>query len=214
MTRKELSPPRLALWWLRHMCLDDNNEALTGDLIERFQEGRTRGWFWRQVFIVWTYKVWGAIWRRWSFFFYAAAGAVAMSLFSYDHTLGKVSAWLDWSELPWPWSQIAFELSSPAIVTLATLPILALGLVIEHSFRWAYIFRTWFINFLLIALDHYSIDLFPGLLRSIPGDPYHKILVIPGVVQVLLLASTFLVAAWLGCPMTGRVDRSEKLTAY
>ena len=35
--------------------------------------------------------------------------------------------------------------------------------------------------------------------RPVPGDPDHKFLIIPGVAQVVLSFSTFLLAAWLGC---------------
>ncbi len=53
------------------------------------------------------------------------------------------------------------------------------------------------INLVLIALGHYSIDFLPWLLRPGPGEPYHKMLIIPWGFQILFF-STFLVAAWLG----------------
>jgi len=42
-------PPRLALWLLEHACFGAYGEALTGDLIEHYQTGHSRWWFWRQV---------------------------------------------------------------------------------------------------------------------------------------------------------------------
>jgi hypothetical protein len=45
MTRSR--PPRLALALLRRWLDDD--EPLTGDLLERFAAGRSRLWFWREV---------------------------------------------------------------------------------------------------------------------------------------------------------------------
>jgi hypothetical protein len=63
-----------------------------------------------------------------------------------------------WWTLPWPWSQLVFELSPTALLALAALPALAAGLVI---------------NLALIALGHYSIDFLPWLLRPGPGEPYH-----------------------------------------
>lgn len=209
MTRGKSNPPRLALWLLRHRSPDDHDEALTGDLVERFREGQSRSWLWRQVFFACAYSVFGAIRLRWSFFCYAIAGTAAMNTFSPHHSLGLVSEWLHWSDLPWPWSQLIFELSSPAIVALASLSILAIGLRIAHSLHWLYLLRTWIASFVLIAISQYSIDMFPWLLRSIPGDPYHKVLIVPQVVQVLFLASTFLVAAWLGCPIVKPAHKSE-----
>jgi len=212
MTSREANPPRLAIWCLRHLCPGTHNEALTGDLIERLEEGASRSWFWRQVFVACTTGVWNEIRCRWVFLCYAAAGTVAVCL-APVHGPTRVPMWLHWSDLPWPLSQFVFELSSPVILTLAGLCVLAGGLAIEQSFRLAYLLRTWIINFALIAIGHYSIDAFPWLLRPIPGDPYHKVLVIPPAAQVLLLFSAFLVAAWLGCPMTKRADGAQGLTA-
>jgi hypothetical protein len=215
MTSKESRPPGLALWLLRHACPGESKEALAGDLVERFREGQTRSWFWRQVLIASTIGVLSSIRRRWPLFCYAFAGTAAMVFSSYIQPLGPASvhSWQDWSDLPWPWSQLVFELSSPAIVALASLSFLAAGLVIARSFRWASLLRTWIINLALIAIGHYSIDLFPWLLRSIPGDPNHMVLIVPGAVQLLLIASAFLVAAWLGCPLVKHAHKSESRVA-
>ena len=52
-----VKPPRLAVWLLEHFGPELNQEALAGDLNEAFQQGRSKGWYWRQVL--------GAIrWRR------------------------------------------------------------------------------------------------------------------------------------------------------
>jgi hypothetical protein len=51
MSRLESNPPRSAIWLLRHACPGSDNQALTGDLIEKFREGRSHGWFWKQVLI-------------------------------------------------------------------------------------------------------------------------------------------------------------------
>jgi hypothetical protein len=213
MTGKESSPPGLALWLLRHTCPGEHKEALAGDLVERFREGQTRSWFWKQVFIASTVSVVGSIRRRWPLFCYAIAGTIAMGFEPLRQVSASLHSLLHWSDLPWPWSQLIFELSSPAIVALTSLSILAVGLEITRSFRWAYLLRTWIINLTLIAIGHYSIDMFPWLLRSVPGDPYHKALIVPGAMQISLLVSTFLVAAWLGCPMVEHVDKSERRTA-
>jgi hypothetical protein len=208
VTGSKSNPPRLALWWLRHTCLGDHGEVLAGDLIERFREGATRGWLWKQVLIASIMSASVQIRRRWAIFCYAAAGTVAMYSTPIYEPI-RISAWLHWSDLPWPLSQFVFELSTAAFVTLTTLTVLAAGLLIQHSFRWTYVFRTWIINFGLIGIGHYSIDAFPWLLRPIPGNPYGKVLIIPEAVRVLLLVSTFVVAAWLGCPIIEPIGNSK-----
>lgn len=46
---KPANPPRMAVWILQHFGPEFNQEALTGDLNEAFQQGRSQGWYWRQV---------------------------------------------------------------------------------------------------------------------------------------------------------------------
>src|ERR1700722_5624704 len=45
----ERVPPRLALWLLKSWGSPYHRESLAGDLIEQYQEGRSRTWCWRQV---------------------------------------------------------------------------------------------------------------------------------------------------------------------
>ena len=47
MNRHE--PPKLAKWVLKHF--GSANEALAGDLIEEYAQGRSAAWYWRQVLI-------------------------------------------------------------------------------------------------------------------------------------------------------------------
>jgi hypothetical protein len=49
MNRVRSGPPALAVWLLGRFCPKRNREAITGDLLERFGEGRSAGWFWRQA---------------------------------------------------------------------------------------------------------------------------------------------------------------------
>jgi hypothetical protein len=43
-------PPTVATWTLKHF--GSSNEALTGDLVEEYRQGRSTAWYWRQVLIV------------------------------------------------------------------------------------------------------------------------------------------------------------------
>jgi hypothetical protein len=212
MIGKKSNPPRLAIWWLQHACPGSDKDALTGDLIERFREGQTRGWFWRQVFIASIVSVLGEIRQHWPHFCYAAVGTVVTWFFWDAHALYFVPG-PQWSALPWPLSQLAFELSRPVLLALAALSILAAGLVIQAAFRWISLLRTGMINLALITLGHYSNDLFPWLHRPVPGNPYVRYPVIPPIVQLVLSFSTFLVAAWLGCTRSRHGDEFQSQAA-
>jgi len=42
-------PPRIARWVLEHLTTAEQRDALSGDLLEEFRGGRSRGWYRRQV---------------------------------------------------------------------------------------------------------------------------------------------------------------------
>lgn len=43
-------PPLLATWMLR-LVVGPHSESLEGDLLEGWRSGRSRAWYWRQVFV-------------------------------------------------------------------------------------------------------------------------------------------------------------------
>jgi len=43
------APPRVAVWCLTHLARSERGRAILGDLLERFEEGESRAWFWRQT---------------------------------------------------------------------------------------------------------------------------------------------------------------------
>jgi hypothetical protein len=193
-------PPRLAIWLLNRVCAG-GSEALAGDLVERFREGQTRVWFWRQVLIVLAIGALGKMRRYWPYLSYAAAGSAIPALLW--RTVEGVPAALHWWALPWPLSQIAFEGSRSALLALAAVPVLAVGLRISLAFRWVSLFRTAAINLTLLALGHYLLgylDTVPWLIRPVPGNPHlMRILAMPPPVVEFLFFSLFLVSAWAGC---------------
>jgi len=48
---KSSKPPVLATWLLEHMRFCDAHDAVIGDLMEGFRQGRSPSWYWRQVFV-------------------------------------------------------------------------------------------------------------------------------------------------------------------
>jgi hypothetical protein len=192
------NPPTRAIWFLRHACPGDK-EALTGDLIERFREGQTRGWFWRQVLVAFIVGVLGEIRRHWPHFFYAIAGTVAPAIL-FRGVKPFPIGW--WTTLPWPWFEYLPLLGLWTQLVLAALPVLAAGLVICRIFRWVSLLRTVLINLALITLGHYAFVLF------LPSNPYNRAIIFPSIVQMrmVILFSSFLVAAWLGCASPRNTD--------
>ena len=60
------TPPKSARWLLRQFGSSPNNNAVIGDLDERYREGRSRIWYWRQAAVAivvsflneaWTHKL-------------------------------------------------------------------------------------------------------------------------------------------------------------
>jgi hypothetical protein len=42
-------PPRVATWLLEHFRSGSGGDYITGDLMEAYQRGRSRAWYWKQV---------------------------------------------------------------------------------------------------------------------------------------------------------------------
>jgi hypothetical protein len=208
MKAPKSNPPNFAVWLLRHICPGGDNEALTGDLIERFHEGQTPAWFWRQVLVAFLVGVLGEIRLRWPHFSYALAGTAAPLVVS--NSVRGAGFSMHWWVLPWPWSQLILEFSPIAILASMVLPVLTAALMINGTFRWVSLFRTGLINLTLIMLGYYLHGyLNPWLTRPVPGDPYHRLYIVPEGLQLLLCFSTYLVSAWFGCPLRGRTMRAR-----
>ncbi len=103
MNGNKPNPPTSAIWLLRHVCPGRDNDALTGDLLERFREGQTRGWFWKQVLMAFAVGIMRELRQHWPAFCYAIAGAAMPAILS--NSVRGAGHWLHWSSLPWPLSQ-------------------------------------------------------------------------------------------------------------
>jgi hypothetical protein len=44
-------PPRVASWLLQSLGCSVDNDAVLGDLSERYREGKTRAWYWKQTLV-------------------------------------------------------------------------------------------------------------------------------------------------------------------
>lgn len=181
-----VQPPKFAVWLLRH-CYGEQQEALAGDLVETFAEGRSRRWFWRQTFIAL-----GA--RMWPQFCYAIAGVVTPVLFV-PGVMRRAAATLPWWNLPWPFSMLVFDLGQSLLATLPALAVLAVALVVSGRFSRRSLLRTAMFSAAVIGLAHYggaAIANHPSAPRGAPG---------PGVAMLaaLLYFASLLGASHIGC---------------
>ena len=46
---KPRTPPRLAEWLLQRLAASYRRDSLLGDVLEQYQQGRSRAWYWGQV---------------------------------------------------------------------------------------------------------------------------------------------------------------------
>jgi hypothetical protein len=51
-------PPAVATWLLEHLQSGTRKDYITGDLIEAYQGGRSRAWYWKEVFAAITVGLW------------------------------------------------------------------------------------------------------------------------------------------------------------
>ena len=61
---KRQSPPKAATWLLQLFCSSPEHESLTGDLLEEYQNGQSRFWYWRQVLAIVAIEIFRKIARR------------------------------------------------------------------------------------------------------------------------------------------------------
>jgi hypothetical protein len=80
MSNGRSQPPTLGMFLLRHLCPKDNREILIGDLLESFREGRSDGWFWRQVLIALLAGVSKGLRLHWPEICFAVAGTFVIPL--------------------------------------------------------------------------------------------------------------------------------------
>jgi hypothetical protein len=190
MNREPSQPPALAAWLLRHVCARENREELIGDLLERFAERPSRGWFWSQVLTAILVGAARSVQAHWPQVCFAIAGT-ALDYLSWPGRSQHLAQLWWWGSLglPWPLSA-AFEVSFyPAVGVLMVQPLLATLLFLNRTFSWFSLIRTYLMSFALgSALNLASIV---GAFKWFRGpEP---------LFWPLLNFFTFLVAAWIGC---------------
>lgn len=186
MSETRSGAPRAAVWLMRHLCRGRDVEALAGDLIERFGEGRSRGWFWRQTGIAIAVGADGEVRRRWPEVSFAIAGTL-VAVFQ-GKAFAGAKFMVSWWMMPWPWSILWFDGVQIGLPVATALPVLAAGLLMNGRFGWMSLARTWVLSVALLVACQYLLGEVAAL----------RVLGLPMVVASLLAGARF------GCAITRR----------
>ena len=147
MRTERSRPPRLAVWFFRRLYPKRNREAITGDLFERFREGRSDSWFWRQVLVAIFFGVSSQLKLRLTEIWFAVAGTALIWGFPWGHVfpLEAMTTSMNWgARLEW---LIVIEI----VTALMVLPLFAVLVRLRRTFGWANLLRVFFVSTMLFA---------------------------------------------------------------
>jgi hypothetical protein len=74
-------PPRIAAWILNRFSPGRDTDAIAGDLIEQYRQGRSRSWYWREVTVAVVRGTWSEAWQHRLSLVIAVAMAWILSFF-------------------------------------------------------------------------------------------------------------------------------------
>ena len=206
MNGERSQPPALAVWLLRRVCRNDDHASLVGDLFERFDEGASDGWFWRQVLTVVLIRASTGLRTHWPQVLFSIAGGVILLFGGWRILIAVLGETLiarirDWGlGLGSPMS-VVYDLGIRSLfAALMIQPILAVLLVLDRAFRWRSLLRTLLISVPLIAANVAAFEWWasPGMASV--------------VIFLALILCTLLVSAWVGCqPAPGSTMSEDKV---
>src|SRR5215469_17604164 len=216
MSNERSQPPTLAVFLLRHLCPKDNREVLIGDLIESFRDGRSDGWFWRQVLIALLVGVSKGLRLHWPQICFAVAGTLVIVLESWIIRVPAIERLrVPGISLQWPLST-AYDFGFHAALTALMLqPLLAVLLLLGRVFSWASLLRTFLISFLLVGPSRaVALVLVPAPTSGYTPPPrtfgaflmdliqfhWHPFMLVPFFI--------LLISALVGCAPSGRLRQT------
>lgn len=192
-------PPAVAVWLLRSLYPERHREALIGDLLEKFGEGHSDAWFWRQVVVA---ILVGS--PRWSDIGVAAVGTGLIWWVPWTGLIpiAERTTWLNWG------AQARWLAVIEITTALAVLPVFAWRLRLGQALGWRSLLKVFTISAALFAAgDLLTLSLCES--NSTLGDSNARWLVI---LQLAWIFATLLFSASLGrrSPPGPRQSRREQ----
>jgi hypothetical protein len=195
-------PPALALWLLTRLCPRPNRDVITGDILERFKEGRPVAWFWRQVLVA-IFVGAASQWKLdWTDICVATAGTALVGTpweliwgTSPYKPISPLYTLMSWgARLPWPLDAPFFAIGFipggfELLSALMVLPLLAILALLWRTFGVANLVRAYFVCAILFAVGDLPFIWWRATHPIIRGPQFPVIRT-----QVLMLA---LRAAWI-----------------
>ena len=201
---KPVEPPKLATWLLERFLPE--SAPLMGDLIEAFKQGRSSGWYWRQVIVailiarpqvmrkylaLFAYAVVcsAVISTAWFFMFPSAARESAFPRLFALYAKGY--------RIEWPWSfvyQIAFITAFQAATVWVAL---VAYLTVSRQLRRRNLLRVLRVVLVVLAISNVALPLVSGFLSSFQWFGW--------VVVSAPIGIAFIVGNWKARRLDGRV---------
>ena len=169
MTGQRPEPPALAITLL-HLCVpSQRREALLGDLLEKFDQGRSSRWFWREVFIAVLLSIGASLRPQPGEILFAVIGTILVQLWLrtswwriiwQSSTVQSLCGWgVGW---PFPLSIICNLGLMGAIFTVPVLVLVAVFWSAKNAWRWASVRDAVFTSFLILTVAQLMEVTLPG----------------------------------------------------
>jgi hypothetical protein len=137
----------LAVWLLWRLYRKRNREAIAGDLIERFREGRSKGWFWRQVLVAILVGASSQLRMLWTEICLAVAGTALIWIFPWWQVFPgeALTTSTNWG------IRLAWLIGIEIVTALIVLPLFAVLFRVRRTFSWANLLRVFCVSTVLFT---------------------------------------------------------------
>jgi len=201
---KSAAPPKLASWLLCHQVSGYQAESLAGDLTEEYTQGRSEGWFWRQVlsavarsylrvFRVYGLRFLGAVAAGWGVFL------LAIRCWGPIWTIVQSELSAFGANLPAQWLQTLSVLFSVAWVIFGSCIDFVVGRLVVRIYR---PHPRLIVNIFALTILLYNLPSIYGHFIAAVDDSRG----VPVLAQQLFFTFLWMLSAWFGGCWQMRVD--------